>query len=120
QLFDAATRQPIGSPQKRHSDRVRGVAFSPDGRIFLTGSTDKTAQLWDAVTVQPIGRPLQHQGPVVAVAFSPDGKTFLTVSSDSTVKLWDADPGQPLGRIVVEESQRSTAFSHDGKSILNV
>jgi WD40 repeat protein len=29
-----------------HSDDVRGVAFSPDGKNILTASLDKTAKLW--------------------------------------------------------------------------
>ncbi len=30
--------------------RVMSVAFSPDGKTILTGSTDNTARLWDAAT----------------------------------------------------------------------
>jgi WD40 repeat protein len=29
-----------------HSDQVRGVAFSPDGKYMLTASLDGTARLW--------------------------------------------------------------------------
>jgi len=29
-----------------HEDRVNAVAFSPDGRLALTGSDDKMARLW--------------------------------------------------------------------------
>ena len=74
------------------------VAFSPDGKTVLTGSSDKTARLWDAATGQPLGQPLTHQGRVMAVAFSPDGKTVITGSADKTARLWDAATGRPLGQ----------------------
>ena len=32
--------------------------FSPDGSCVLTGSEDRTARLWDAVTARPIGEPM--------------------------------------------------------------
>ena len=76
------------------------VAFSPDGKLILTGSADKTAQLWDAATGQRMGTPLVHQDDVWSVAFSPDGRSILTGSEDGMARLWDGDPGQPIGRLL--------------------
>jgi WD40 repeat protein len=30
-----------------HSDGIRSIAFSPDGRTALSGSDDKTLKLWE-------------------------------------------------------------------------
>ena len=61
-----------------HEGPVDAAAFSPDGKIVVTGGDDRTARLWDAATGQPIGQPIRHEGVVTSVAFSPDGKTILT------------------------------------------
>jgi Caspase domain/WD domain, G-beta repeat len=42
------------TPQSGHSDWVTSVAFSPDGRQALTGSSDKTARLWDVASGQQL------------------------------------------------------------------
>ena len=39
---------------KGHIDNIRSVAISADGKMLLTGSRDKTAKLWDAVSGQLI------------------------------------------------------------------
>ena len=93
-LWDVATGLPIGQPLVHqggadvmdygpdgtwaHTKGVRAVAFSPDGKTVLTGSSDKTARLWDVATGLPIGEPLYMKALSIAVAFSPDGKTVLT------------------------------------------
>ena len=34
--------------QNAHSDWVTSVAFSPDGKTIVSGSSDKTLKVWDA------------------------------------------------------------------------
>ena len=39
--------------QSAHSDYVRSVAFSPDGKTIVSGSDDKTTKVWDAINFRP-------------------------------------------------------------------
>ncbi|PVF99496.1 hypothetical protein CPB86DRAFT_813871 [Serendipita vermifera] len=58
----------------------------PDGQHIASGSHDKTIQLWDAKTGQPISEPLQgHTQSVWSVAFSPSGHQIASGSHDKTI-----------------------------------
>ena len=44
----AASLELKGEKQSAHSNYVRSVAFSPDGKSIVSGSDDKTLKVWDA------------------------------------------------------------------------
>jgi WD40 repeat protein len=43
-----ASDQPFGAPLTGHTDAVASVAFSPDGRRIVSGSSDATVRRWPA------------------------------------------------------------------------
>lgn len=101
-------------PRRRHL----AVAFSPDGRKVVTGSSDRTIKIWDGATGRELKTLTGHGGLVCSVAFSPDGKTIASGSEDTTVRLWDADTGRvlsifELGALAVPD----VAFSPNGKTL---
>lgn len=103
-----------------HTDSVDSVAFSPDGRTLVSGSSDTTVRMWYAATRQPLGQPLTaHTGAVNAVAFSADGKLLVSGSSDGSVQLWDAATRQPLGQPLTGHTGDGTtvAFSPDDRTL---
>jgi WD40 repeat protein len=106
-------------PRAGHSSEIHSVAFSPDGRLALTGSEDNTAKMWDV----PAGRELRtlegHAGAVTSVAFSPDGRLVLTGSNDETAKLWEVATGRVLQTLTGHSDWiTSVAFSPDGRLAL--
>ncbi|MCL4302732.1 MAG: protein kinase [Anaerolineae bacterium] len=102
-----------------HTGVVDGVAFSPDGRLALSGGEDQTARLWDVQTGRLLHTLTGHTAWVNEAAFSPDGHLALTGSDDDTARLWDVSTGQEH-QTLTGHTDRVTgvAFSPDGRYAL--
>jgi WD40 repeat protein len=103
---------------KGHEEAVYAVALSPDGKLLLTGSFDRTIRLWDVVTgkeIKTYGGPNGHQNQVLSVAFAPDGLTFASGGSDNTAKIWDIPQRAPLRETLFADAVTAVAISADGK-----
>jgi eukaryotic-like serine/threonine-protein kinase len=75
-----------------HSDTVHSVAWSPDGKYIVSGSRDKTAQVWKASTGEKIFTYKNHSSYVYGAAWSPDGKRVASTSFGNA-HIWDAASG---------------------------
>jgi WD40 repeat protein len=107
-----------------HRGLVLAAAWSPDGRLVLTGCADGQAQCWDATTGEPAGAALPHPARVNAVAFSPDGRQFATTTGDPRCPtgglwLWDAVSRRLLaGPLAHPGPVWAAAFSPDGRAVV--
>ncbi len=81
----------LGEAEPVHTDLIRCLAFSADGRWLASASFDKTILLRDVVSGR-VKRVLKgHTSWVMSVAFSKDGGTLVSAGHDGTLKLWPVD-----------------------------
>ncbi|WP_437838313.1 pentapeptide repeat-containing protein [Sorangium sp. So ce1153] len=100
------------------TERVSNVAFSPDGRMLVSGSNDRMVRLWDVATGKVLRALAGHAERVSSVAFSADGRSLASGSDDRTVRLWDVATGQVLHALEGHtERVNGVAFSADGRSL---
>jgi serine/threonine protein kinase/WD40 repeat protein/tetratricopeptide (TPR) repeat protein len=102
----------------RHSEMVREVVLTPDGRYFATASFDSTARVWETATGRPASPPLQHGNYVATVAFSPDGNTLAAgdYGPAGLIKLWDWRTGKEIRPpLPHDDIVLSVTFSPDGR-----
>jgi WD40 repeat protein/serine/threonine protein kinase len=93
------------------------LAFSPDGRHFLTGCYNYLLRLWQMECEHSLHMYQGHRDIVNCVDYSPDGIYALSGSGDYTCKIWKpGDRGGPICTINDPgEVINSVHFSPDGR-----
>ena len=103
-----------------HSDWIRCLAISLDGKIIASGSRDKTIKIWNLETCETLYTLTGHRGTVLAIAISPDGKTLASGSADNSIKLWNIQTGKLIHNFDKHSGLVcSVAITADGKNLVS-
>ncbi len=100
---------------KGHTDPVRAVAWSPDGRRLVSGGDDGTLRFWDQ-NGQP-GIVVERGMPILSLAWSPRGSQIACGLMERTVELRSAASGAVEVVIVPFGIGQSATFSASGTLI---
>lgn len=117
-VWDAGTGKLVAR-LSGHTDQVLDADLSPDARLAVTASSDRTARVWDVASGRPLATLNGHSALVNSAAFGPDGKRVVTASSDGTARLWHAESGAPIAVLnaSIHSIWRAT-FSPDGQRVM--
>jgi WD40 repeat protein len=106
---------PIG-----HIDKINSIAFSNDNKYILSGSSDRTAKIWEVKTGKELKTFSGHSDKITSVCFSPDNRSIFTASSDKTIKQWNYSSGEVIKTFNGHTSGiNSIAISNDKKFLVS-
>ncbi|HSB00238.1 MAG TPA: WD40 repeat domain-containing protein [Anaerolineales bacterium] len=119
-LWDAVNGESLGTLDG-HTGIVWDVAFSPDGEMLASVSSDRTAKVWDWRN-KTLLKSLDFPGEVVSVRFSPDGQTLAVGGVDElqnqiqNAAIWTYSVGswKPLLKLPEYLNVSAMAYSPKG------
>lgn len=106
-----------------HNTKVTDLAFSPDGKMLISGSQDGTVRAWDTLTGSQLFTCSEFMGPIEGIVFAQDGRTVTSVNGHGwgnprffQHRLWDSRAGSHLSthNLKILEAR---AISSDGTTL---
>lgn len=110
-IWDVTSRPtPVGSIEATAS----AIWFTPDGELVV-GFVDGPVQLWDPMTVEPLGDPLPSEAAAWGFDLSDDGVLVVSgIVSTGGTRLWDVATGRALSGYL---PAFGTAIAPDGSEL---
>jgi WD40 repeat protein len=86
-MWDAETGVELDKSFEAPNGGYVSAAYSRDGRWIVTACEDCTARMYNARTLELVGKFRGHLGPIHCLAVS--NEFLITGGSDHSVKIWD-------------------------------
>ena len=103
---------------KGHTDNIRTLAFSPNGKQLVSIAEDETVRVWDIELASEIDiSPMDTPCIPMELVYSPCGD-FVVCDLETEIRFWCADQFTTLRSIKQPKPYRRTyplAFSHCGR-----
>lgn len=115
---DEAGQPPKPSHSEGHSTTISFVAFSPNGKMFASASSDGKICLWDGDKGHLLCSFTEHEVDIMSLDFSRDGSTLVSASKDRTALVWNTDLQVIKHRLLGHRDWvRCAVISPDGKLV---
>ena len=85
-LWDSQSGRPLCGPLRLEAP-IKAMAFSPDGRMFVTGTWRGNVCLWSVALAKPLGLELSGNA-FDELCFSQDGESVVGAEQSSHVWMW--------------------------------
>ena len=90
-----------------HSNVVRRIAFTPDGKYLVSGSNDCTIRIWDWASKRLVNVLKGHEERVKCIQVSENSQLIVSGSADNTIKIWNIETGQCIRTIKTSDNHRT-------------
>lgn len=104
--------------QKGHKDKILSLAFSPDGKMLISGSEDGTIRGWDVTSRKQLFISAGHSTEITALAEIKDENYLMSMHwLQNQILRWDINSGHQLAGTYLF-NKNPEALSPDGMTLL--
>jgi WD40 repeat protein len=76
---------------KGHTKNVTCIDMTPDGKLAISGSRDRTLRVWNLQDGECLRTLEGHTDEVTSVSITPDGKLAISGGDDNALRVWDLE-----------------------------
>ncbi|WP_321421351.1 TIR domain-containing protein [uncultured Methanobacterium sp.] len=106
---------------EHHTNFLKAVAITPDGKFAVSGGWDKNICLWNLVTGECLETLKGHDDWISCVDITPDGKFAVSGGWDKVILMWDLQTGKCLNILKGHQKRvNDVKITPNGQKVVSV